>query len=294
MGEVVEMNRGAMRPEPSALRAEGHPGAGRDPDAIRKYQRLLELYASYYRPDVRGFDNLPASGPFLVVGNHSGGATPPDMPILMTHWWRERGVEEPVYGLFHSTFIALPGVRGPLTKFGALEAGWDAAEAVLSDGGIVLVYPGGDHECFRPWPERNRISFAGRKGFIRLALRTRVPIVPVVTHGVQDSILVLSRGERLLPFMPHVRAMGLKIAPVVVGLPWGVTVGLPTIPLPVKVTVQVGEPIDLAAEYPASAAGDERIVEAIYERITGGMQEELDGIVDERRRGIPWPLSLFR
>src|SRR3546814_1655984 len=48
--------------------------------------------------------------------------------------------------LFHSMFLNLPGLKGPLTKFGALEAGWDAAEAVLRDGGVVLVYPGGDHE----------------------------------------------------------------------------------------------------------------------------------------------------
>ena len=70
-----------------------HPGSGRDPATIERYQKLLEIYASYYRPEVRGFESLPEKGPFLVVGNHSGGATPPDMPILMSAWWRQRGVE---------------------------------------------------------------------------------------------------------------------------------------------------------------------------------------------------------
>src|SRR5437660_5085260 len=144
-----------------------HPGAGRDPATIERYQRLLEIYASYYRPEVRGFESLPKSGPFLVVGNHSGGATPPDMPILLTAWWRQRGVEEPVYGLFHSFLLGLPGVRAPLTKFGAIEAGWDASAAVLRSGGIVVVYPGGDHEAFRPFNKRNEIDFAGRTGFIK-------------------------------------------------------------------------------------------------------------------------------
>src|SRR5438445_8514373 len=122
------------------------PGSGRDPATIERYQKLLELYASYYRPEVRGFESLPKSGPFLVVGNHSGGAMPPDMPILMTAWWRQRGVEEPVYGLFHSFFLGLPGVGDAMKKAGGMEANPEAAEHALRAGGSVLVYPGGDHE----------------------------------------------------------------------------------------------------------------------------------------------------
>ena len=269
-----------------------HPGEGRDPRTIERYQKLLEMYASYYRPEVRGFETLPAKGPFLVVGNHSGGATPPDMPILMTAWWRQRGVDEPVYGLFHSFFLGLPGVRDPLTKFGALEAGWDAAEAALRDGGIVVVYPGGDHEAFRPWNRRNEIDFADRTGFIKLALRTGVPIVPAVTHGVQDSIVVLSRGEGLVKYMPHLRRWRLKVMPVMVGPPWGLSFGLPTLPLPAKATVQLGPPIDLAVENGPGAENDEPYVRACYDRVTKKMQTTLDRLAKEA--GGPWPVSLLR
>ena len=267
-------------------------GAGRDPATIERYQRLLEVYASYYRPEVRGFETLPAKGPFLVVGNHSGGATPPDMPILMTAWWRQRGVDEPVYGLFHSFFLGLPGVRAPLTKFGALEAGWESAEAVLREGGIVVVYPGGDHDAFRPWTERNKIDFAGRTGFIKLALRTGVPIVPAVTQGVQDSIIVLSRGERLVRFMPHLKRWRLKVMPVMVGAPWGLSFGLPTLPLPSKATVQLGPPIDLRVENGPGAENDEPYVRKCYERVTKQMQTTLDRLA--REAGGPWPVSLLR
>jgi len=270
-----------------------HPGAGRDPATIERYQKMLEMFASYYRPQVRGFETLPTKGPFLVVGNHSGGATPPDLPILMTAWWRQRGVEEPVYGLFHSFLLGLPGVRAPLTKFGALEAGWDATEAVLRDGGIVVVYPGGDHEAFRTFTQRNTIDFAGRTGFIKLALRTGVPIVPAVTHGVQDSIVVLSRGEQLVRFMPHLKRWRLKVMPVMLGAPWGLSFGLPTLPLPSKATVQLGPPIDLSTENGSSAANDEPFVQSCYERITRTMQETLDALVAERG-SAPWPLSLLR
>jgi 1-acyl-sn-glycerol-3-phosphate acyltransferase len=261
----------------------------RDPKTISKYRRMLEMYVSWYRPDVRGFENLPDVGPFLVVGNHSGGATPPDMPILMTAWWRRRGVEEPVYGLFHSMFLNLPGLKEPLTKFGALEAGWNSAEKVLTEDGIVVVYPGGDYEAFRPFKERNRISFAGRAGFIKLALRTGVPIVPAVTHGVQDSILVLTRGERLLGLMPYMKRLRLKVAPLLVGLPWGVSMGLPTIPLPAKATVQLCPPIDLG--YGADAADDDEVISKCYELVTETMQRVLDDLAAERG---PWPLSMIR
>src|SRR5688500_10426659 len=97
-------------------------GFERDPEFIERSRRILELYASYFRPTVRGWGNVPESGPFLVVGNHSGGATPPDLPILMTAWWNQRGVEEPVYALFHSFFLGLPGVGNVVAKAGAVEA----------------------------------------------------------------------------------------------------------------------------------------------------------------------------
>ena len=85
---------------------------GRDPEFIRGSLGLLDTFTSYFNPEVRGLDRLPERGPFLIVGNHNGGATPPDMPILMTEWWRTRGVDEPVYGLFHSFFFNLPMVIG--------------------------------------------------------------------------------------------------------------------------------------------------------------------------------------
>jgi 1-acyl-sn-glycerol-3-phosphate acyltransferase len=251
----------------------------RDPAFIERIRPLLELYVRYYRPEVRGFENVPKRGPFLLVGNHSGGATPPDMPILLTAWWRERGVDDPVYGLFHSFFINLPGLRGTLERAGAMEAGQEQTERILRDGGIVLLYPGGDHEAFRPWTVRNRIDFAGRKGFIRVALRNRVPIVPVVTHGVQDSIFVVSRGERLARYMPHLRLWRLKVMPVMIGPPWGVSLGLPTFPVPLsKATVQICPALDLAEEFGPQGAEDPDVLQACYDRITSDMQHVLDGL----------------
>ena len=259
------------------------PLAERDPEFIRRVQPLVDTWAAYFRPEVRGFEHLPPQGPFLLAGNHSGGAMAPDMPILMSAWWKARGVEEPVYGLFHSTMLKAPGLGGAVKKAGALEAGVGQAERALEEGAVVLVYPGGDFEAYRPSTQRDVIDFAGRSGFIRLALRTQVPIVPVVSCGAHDTVIVLSRGERLAKALPYMRALRVKTYPILLGPPWGLSLGIPTFPLPgAKVTVQICEPIDLG--HPPEAADDDGIVAELYDAITSRMQAVLDDLARERGR----------
>jgi 1-acyl-sn-glycerol-3-phosphate acyltransferase len=257
-------------------------GDDRDPAFIERVRPVLETYVRWFRPEVRGFAQLPTRGPFLVVGNHSGGATPPDIPVLMTAWWRERGVDEPVYGMFHSAFLAIPGVGPYVKRAGALEAGWDNAQAVLERDGVVLVYPGGDHEAFRPFRDRDRIDFAGRTGFVRLALRARVPIVPAVSCGAHDTVIVVARGENLAALHPVLRRFRVKTMPFLVGLPWVVSPGWPVVQLPAKIVVQLGGPIDLAAELGDDDASDEALVQKGYDLVTGTMQQTLDALARER------------
>ena len=118
-------------------------------------------------------------------------------------------------------------------------------------GAAVLVYPGGDWETHRPSWESAKIDFAGRKGFIRLAIARNVPVVPVVSIGGQETALFLSRGERLARLLRLDRLARLKVLPISLALPWGLNVGdiAGHIPLPAKITIQVMEPIDLPREF---------------------------------------------
>jgi 1-acyl-sn-glycerol-3-phosphate acyltransferase len=270
------------RPELALVNDPDPAGTGRDPEFIRRNLGVLETFASYFSPEVRGLERLPARGPFLIVGNHNGGATPPDMPILMTEWWKQRGVDEPVYGLFHSAFMSIPGVGPAMRKAGGIEADPTAAESALRAGGSVVVFPGGDYDVFRPWTERHQIDFAGRTGWIRLALRAGVPIVPAVSCGAHNSVVVLSRGDRLVRWMPHLRLMRVKVMPVMLGFPWGISLGLPTLPLPTKTTVDVSGPIDLAERYGAQADDSDDVIERIYDDLTSEMQHTMDRLVAER------------
>ena len=259
-------------------------GSVRDPAFLRAARPVLERYASYFRPEVRGFERLPQRGPFLVVGNHSGGQTPPDLPVLLTAWWRERGEDEPVYALFHSFFLGLPGVGPVMKRAGAVEAGPAEAEAILRSGGILIDYPGGDSEVFRPWWERNRIEFGGRVGVVRLALRTRVPVVPAVSVGAHETLIVLGRGSASQSGFGLDRMFRIKVMPLVLGPPFGVVPGgIPTWPLPAKITVELGPPIDWSSRYAPEAAEDESIVHHCYQELTETMQTTLDRLAAERR-----------
>lgn len=259
-------------------------GSARDPSFLRTVRPILERYASYFRSEVRGFDRLPTQGPFLVVGNHSGGQMPPDLPVLLTAWWRERGEDEAVYALFHSFFLELPGIGPVMARAGAVEAGPVAAEAILRGGGILIDYPGGDRDVFRPWAERNRIDFDNRLGWVRLALRTQVPVVPAVSIGGHETLVVLSRGDALAKRLGLDRRFRIKVMPLVFGPPFGIVPGgIPTWPLPAKITVELLEPFDWTARYGPEAADDDDIVRGCFDEVTSAMQATLDRLASERR-----------
>ncbi len=259
-------------------------GSARDPEFLRAARPFLERFAAYFRSEVTGFERLPEQGPFLVVGNHSGGQMPPDLPVLLTAWWRERGEGEAVYALFHSFFLGLPGLGPVMARAGAIEAGPTEAEAILRGGGILIDYPGGDYEVFRPWRERNRIEFGDRLGAVRLALRTQVPVVPAVSVGAHETVIVLARGERLAKRLGFDKRFRIKVLPLVFGPPFGVVPGgIPTWPLPAKITVELLEPIDWPSRYGPEAAEDDVVVRECYEELTGVMQAALDRLARERR-----------
>ncbi len=262
----------------------GAVGAARDPDFLRAIRPVLEWYVSYFRPEVRGFDRVPERGPMLVVGNHSGGQMPPDIPVLLTAWWRERGEDEPIHALFHSFLLRLPGMGALMERAGAVEAGQDDAEQVLRGGSVLIVYPGGDREVFRPWSERNRIDLGGRMGAVRLALRTQVPVVPTVSVGAHETVVVLARGERLARMLGLDRRFRITTMPLVFGPPFGVVPGgIPTWPLPAKITVELLDPIDWSSRFGPEAAEDDTVVRECYDELVDVMQTALDRLAAERR-----------
>jgi len=246
----------------------------RDPDYIRETLPGLWMLASlYFRADVRGLQNIPEEGPVLLVGNHSGGNLTPDTHVFTLAFSTYFGVERRFHQLAHNLVLSMPGL-GSLRKYGTVAATPENASRALDVGAALLVYPGGDYEVHRPSWESAKVDFGGRKGFIRLAKERKVPIVPVVAIGGQETALFLSRGERLARLFGLDRMFRLKVLPISLALPWGLNVGdmLGHIPLPAKLTIQVLEPLDV------SRMG----VDTAYERVTTAMQTALTGLAEER------------
>ena len=251
----------------------------RDPDYMRELLPLTWMFVTaWFRPDIRGLDHIPGDGPVLIVGNHTGGASSPEVHISQLAISTYFGVERPHYQLAHRMVLNSP-VGALLRRFGTIEADPDNAAKALDAGAIVTVFPGGDHEVYRPSWESARIDMGGRQGFLRLAVEKDVPIVPMVTLGGQETALFLSRGEGLAKMLGVDRSLRLKSLPIMVSLPFGLQIGpLPHFPLPAKVTIRLLEPIDLRAKY-----GQDPDFDEVYDDLVATMQQTLSELQRERR-----------
>ncbi len=273
-----------------------------DPAYRERCADVVEKLGSYFDPEVRGLGNLPARGPYILVGNHSGGAYTPDAWIFMAAFLRYWGMDAPLRPLAHNLLFSLPRLRAFMKRVGALPASPKNAAQALSRGDFLLVYPGGDYESQRPFMESRKVDFNGRCGFIRLALEQGVPVIPVVCHGANETVVTLSRGEWLAKVTGLSHLTRTKVLPFRLSFPFGVVPAfVPHVPLPSKITIEVGHPMAWGHFGPDDAKNDE-LVRALYDDILGVMQGTLDGLYSERpnpyaartsrthaSRHSPWP-----
>lgn len=255
------------------------PFDARDPAYIHDTLPALRAWSElYFRGEVRDLANIPG-GPVLLVGNHSGGTLIADTFVFSEAFYRHFGAERVFHQLAHDLVFSTPGARALLSRYGTVPANPGNMRRALERDAALLVYPGGDHETFRPSWESAQIDFAGRTGFVKLALELAVPIVPVVAIGGQETALFLGQGRGLAKRLGLDRALRLKVLPAQIAPPFGLTVlDLPLrFPLPAKITVQVLEPIDLRAKLGARASAEKG-----YDVVTKAMQAALTELAAER------------
>jgi 1-acyl-sn-glycerol-3-phosphate acyltransferase len=248
-----------------------------DPEYIRRTLPILgRLFRNYFRGEVNGLERIP-DGPALLVGNHSGGTMIADTFVFATCFYERFGPERRFHQLAHDIAARLPGLG--IRPWGTVRASHDNARRAFELGAPVLVYPGGDWETFRPSWQTDQIDFADRKGFIHLACEENVPIVPVVSIGGQETALFLTRGERAAKLTGLDRTARIKVLPVSLGPPFGISVldMPPRLPLPAKIEIEVLEPIGLRERFGAHPDPDE-----VYDEVTGEMQEALDALSADR------------
>jgi len=259
----------------------------RDPQFIAKMMPLLAiLYNCYFRVETSGWENIP-QGKILVVGSHNGGLASPDTSMMMYDWLRRFGTERLIYGLMHpKVWEVFPPAAEIAMKGGAIRAHPKMAYAAFRAGASVLVYPGGAEDVFRPHRMRDKIYFAQRRGFIKLALRENVPIVPAISWGSHDTLIVLTDLYKIMERfhqwgMPWLFDVDPIVFPLYLGLPWGLALGpLPNIPLPAKIHTRVCPPI-IFKRYGKDAVNDVSYVNECYELVRNQMQTELNQLIKE-------------
>ena len=197
-------------------------------------------------------------------------------------WLRRFGTARPLHGTAHDALMALPGVGSYFRKMGVLPAAPDSITAALAAGRDVALWPGGERDSLRSWRQRDEAILAGRTGFIKLAIRSGVPIVPIATVGGPDSMPVLATGRRLASLLRLDKVARLKMFPIAIQVPWGISPALlPEVPLPTKIRTAFQAPIELDSD-PARAE-DEDYVQAKYDEVREGIQAGMDALARRRR-----------
>jgi 1-acyl-sn-glycerol-3-phosphate acyltransferase len=237
----------------------------------------------WFRMEVDGWERLPEP-PALLVGIHSGAPFVWDAWTVGIHWWRHFGSERVLHGTAHDALMAAPGIGAYFRRMGVIPAAPDSMASALAAGRDVAVWPGGEVDSLRPWTKRDEAVLAGRKGFIRLAINTGVPIVPIATVGGPDSMPVLATGRRLAKVLRLDRVARLKMFPFALQAPWGLSPALlPEIPLPTKIRTAFQEPIEVGAD--PERADDDAYLDAKYEEVRSSIQRGMDALA--RRRRLP-------
>jgi hypothetical protein len=179
-------------------------------------------------------------------------------------------LDRPVTVLAHQLAFMV-GLGPVLESVGVRRASWDNAEAAIDAGHHVVVLPGGDIDSSKSFRRRNVIAFDGRTGFARLAVGRQVPVVPIVTSGAGNSLLVLDEGRWLARFLRTDELLRLKAMPISLSVPWGLSPGLvgllPYLPLPARLRTAVLAPMT-AHEGEGYAKFAERVVDSMQQTLT--------------------------
>ncbi|MBC7644632.1 MAG: acyltransferase family protein, partial [Thermoleophilia bacterium] len=227
---------------------------------------LSLLYDWYWRVETHGIENVPATGRALLVSNHAGAGLPFDGAMIKLALLRETDTPRHVRLLVLDWLMGLPWIADLMKKTGqVLACSPNASELLLRDE-VVAVFPEGIKGMSKPFSQRYNLERFGRGGFVRVALKTGSPIIPVAVVGSEEIYPKIGN----IPFAN--KLIGAPFVPMTPFFPLFGLAGL--IPLPSKWHIEFCEPIDVS-QYPAEAADDRSFVLELSERIRATIQERL-------------------
>jgi 1-acyl-sn-glycerol-3-phosphate acyltransferase len=246
-------------------------------DALCKY---------YFRLETSGWERLPEETS-LLIGNHSGGSLTMDAWTFVYDWWRRFGTKRVLHATAHDVLMAAPGLGDYFRLAGVIPASRAGVSAALSAGRDVVIWPGGDVDAMRSWRRRDEAVLGERMGFVRTAIRSGVPIVPVASVGGHDTAFVLSEGRWIANGLDRIGGLKSKLRgsrlPIVLGFPFGLTIEtIPThLPLPAKIRTELLDPIHV--DHDPERVNDREYVASIYREVESAIQDGMDRLAKQRR-----------
>lgn len=272
--DIVPLHLPGPTPEPEDPRRSDVDEWGRS-ERMRRIARQLygPVYSRWFRAEWEGLDKIPTAGGALLIANHAG-AIPNDAPVVMHGIESELG--RPVYGLADFFFRTIPVVGTLWSRAGGVPANQDNAYRLLHDQGqLVLVFPEGVKGPSKSYADRYQLQRFGRGGFVEIAMRAGVPVVPIVIVGSEETMPVLFR----LPAVAH--ALGLPYFPVTANMLAMGPLGL-VVPFPAKFRLRVLEPVTFDVPPDRERYRKSRVMEDA-ETIRASMQSALNDMLGDRR-----------
>lgn len=257
---------------------------GPDPAAMERQSSIWNnIMDRYFRLEIDGWERVPDQ-PVLLIGVHSGGPLTMDAWTTVFSWWRHFGEDRRLHGTAHDVLMKAPGLGDYFRRMGVISPRRENIQAAFEKGDDVILWPGGEVDSYRSWRKRDTAVLGGRKGFIRLAIQSGVPIVPVATVGGHDTLFVLSEGRSLAKALKLKERMRSELAPITLSWPFGIALHVTPfqhIPLPSKIRTELLEPVYLSTD--KTLADDEEYVDSVYRDIEGRIQAGMDRLASKRR-----------
>jgi 1-acyl-sn-glycerol-3-phosphate acyltransferase len=240
-------------------------------DAVRPFFKFL--YSVYWRVETTGVEKIPIDGRALLVANHSG-QLPWDGMMVATAVMTEHPAQRLVRTLYSDWSPEVPFVSSWLVRLGQTLDTEENGTRLLEQDELVAVYPEGQEGIGKLYKDRYRLARFGQGGFVKMALDTQAPIIPVSVVGAEETYISLAKSRTMA------RVTGLPHFPISLTFPWLGLLGL--VPLPTKWFIDFGEPISVDG-YGPDAATNLVLVAQLSDQIRNTVQEMVDGRLAQRR-----------
>ncbi len=247
---------------------------GMDPEVLEAVTPFFEfLYRKYWRVTMTGLEHVPDTSRALFVVNHSG-QLPFDGAMLATGIKLDHPRNRLVRTMFASWFPTLPFVAPLLVKCGQVLATEDNGVRLLENDELVSVFPEGYKGVGKLYKERYQLARFGRGGFIRMALKTKSPILPVAVVGAEETYMSIAKSDVMA------KLIGFPYFPITPTFPLLGPLGV--IPLPTKWYIDIGAPIAME-EHGPKADQNLMLVSQLTDQVRGVVQKMINERLAQRK-----------